>query len=66
MMTTLKKGYIFILKWLVLKPLVRLSWMVNGKILSPVRWYERKWDGHIRWRWLSDYTYWLTKYITFR
>lgn len=58
--------YFFLIKWLVLKPLVKLSYIINGKQMGKIRWYQRSFSMPIRWKWLNTITYKLTKYVHFR
>ena len=53
-------------KWLVLKPLVRLSFIINGRIMGDKKWYESHFTTPIRSKSLSRTTYRLTKYIMFK
>ena len=57
--------YFFLVKWLVLKPLVKLSYIINGKMMGDVKWYQRRFTTPVRWKWLSNVTYRLTKYVMF-
>ena len=52
-------------KWVVLKPMVKLSYIINGKMLGDVKWYQRAWDGNVRWKWLNTTSYKLSKYVMF-
>jgi hypothetical protein len=53
-------------KWLILKPLVKLSYILNGRIMGKKKWYERHFTNPIRYRRLSRLTYKLTKYVMFK
>ena len=57
--------YFFLVKWIVLKPLVKLSYIINGKLMGDVKWYQRRFTTPVRWKWLSNVTYRLTKYVMF-
>mgnify|MGYP000937051868 CR=1 FL=1 len=53
-------------KWLILKPFVKLSYILNGRIMGKKKWYERHFTNPIRYRGLSRLTYKLTKYVMFK
>lgn len=38
----IKKLYIFIVKWLLIKPITKLSYILNGRIIGKPKWYEKK------------------------
>jgi len=57
--------YFFLVKWVVLKPLVKLSYIINGKIMSDVKWYQKYFTTPVTWKWLNNITYKLTKYVMF-
>ena len=61
----IRRFYFFLVKWLVLKPLVKLSYIINGKMMGDVKWYQRHFTTPVRWKWLSNVTYRLTKYVMF-
>ena len=61
----IRRFYFFLVKWLVLKPLVKLSYIINGKLMGDVKWYQRRFTTPVRWKWLSNVTYSLTKYVMF-
>lgn len=52
-------------KWLVLKPLVKLSYIINGKMMGDIKWYQRHFTTLVRWKWLNSVSYKLTKYVMF-
>lgn len=54
-----------LVKWIVLKPLVKLSYIINGKMMGDIKWYQRHFTTTVRWRWLNSVTYKLTKYVMF-
>ena len=62
----LYRGYYFFLKWFVLKPLVKLGYIINGKIIGDVKWYQRHYTTPVRWVWLNNVSYKLTKYVLFQ
>jgi hypothetical protein len=53
-------------KWLVLKPLVKLHFIINGKVIGDIKWYQRHFTQPVRWQWLNKVTYKLTKYTMFK
>ena len=53
-------------KWLVLKPLVKLSYIINGKVIGDVKWYQRHFTTPARWKWLNNITYKLSIYVMFK
>ena len=61
----IRRFYFFLVKWLVLKPLVKLSYIINGKLMGDVKWYQRRFTTPVRWKWLSNVTYRLSKYVVF-
>ena len=63
--SVIRRFYFFLVKWLVLKPLVKLSYIINGKMMGDVKWYQRRFTTPVRWKWLSNVTYRLTKYVMF-
>ena len=60
--------YFWIVKWFAFKPITKLSYIVNGKMLGPKKWYERTYDmeNGSRWKWLTTVAYKLGKYVCFR
>ena len=54
-----------VVKFLVLKPLVKLSYIINGKVSGKIRWYQKKYNGVIKWKWLNRVCYQLTKWVMF-
>ena len=63
--SVIRRFYFFLVKWLLLKPLVKLSYIINGKMMGDVKWYQRHFTMHVRWKWLNSVTYKLTKYVMF-
>lgn len=61
----MKHIYIFLVKYMTFKPLVKLSYIINGRTLGEPKWYQRKFDGNVRWKWLMTTAYELGKYVTF-
>lgn len=61
----IRRFYFLVVKWLVLKPLINLSYIINGKIMGDVKWYQRHFTTPVRWKWLNRITYKLTKYVMF-
>ena len=61
----IRRFYFLLVKWLLLKPLVKLSYIINGKMMGDVKWYQRHFTTPVRWKWLNNVTYKLTKYIMF-
>ena len=61
----IRRFYFQLVKWLVLKPLVKLSYIINGKMMGDVKWYQRHFTTPIKWKWLNSVTYKLTKYVMF-
>lgn len=61
----IRRFYFFLVKWFALKPLVKLSYIINGKMMGDVKWYQRHFTTPVRWKWLSNVTYRLTKYVMF-
>ena len=59
----IRRFYFFLVKWLVLKPLVKISYIINGKMIGDVKWYQRHFTMPVRWKWLNSVTYRLTKYV---
>lgn len=53
-------------KWLVLKPLVKLSFILNGRVIGKKKWYERHFTHPIRYKRLNRLCYNLTKYVMFK
>jgi hypothetical protein len=54
------------IKWLILKPLVKLSYIINGKMIGDIKWYQRHFTKPVRWQWLNRVSYKLTKYVMFK
>lgn len=63
--SVIRRFYFFLVKWLLLKPLVKLSYIINGKMIGEVKWYQRHFTGKSRWRWLSRVACKLSKYVAF-
>ena len=61
----IRRFYFVIVKWLVLKPLVELSYIINGKMIGDVKWYQRHFNTPVSWKWIDSVTYKLTKYVMF-
>ena len=61
----IRRFYFLLVKWLLLKPLVKLSYIINGKMLGDAKWYQRHFTMPVRWKWLNSVTYKLTKYVMF-
>jgi len=61
----IRRFYFFLVKWLVLKPLAKLSYIINGKMMGDVKWYQRHFTMPFRWKRLNSVTYKLTKYVMF-
>ena len=61
----IRRFYFFLVKWLVLKPLVKLSYIINGKMMGDVKWYQRHFTTPVKWKWLNRVSYKLTKYVMF-
>lgn len=61
----IRRFYFLVVKWLVLKPLINLSYIINGKIMGDVKWYQRHFTTPVRWEWLNRITYKLAKYVMF-
>ena len=61
----IRRFYFLLVKWFLLKPLVKLSYIINGKIMGDVKWYQRHFTMPVRWKWLNSVTYKLTKYVMF-
>ena len=61
----IRRFYFFLVKWFVLKPLIKLSYIINGKMMGDIKWYQRHFTTPVRWKWLSNVTYRLTKYVMF-
>ena len=59
----IRRFYFFLVKWLVSKPLVKLSYIINGKVMGDVKWYQRHFTTPIKWKWLNRVSYKLTKYV---
>lgn len=59
------KFYFFLVKWLVLKPLIKMNHIINGKIIGDVKWYQRRFTMPVKSKWLNSVTYKLTKYLVF-
>lgn len=59
--------YFWLVKWLLLKPMVKLSYIINGKSLGTVRWCQRKFNPSkgFNWNWLGVTAYKLSKYVMF-
>lgn len=57
--------YFIVVKWLILKPLVKLNYIINGKMMGDIKWYQRHFTTPVRWKWLNIVTYKLTKYVMF-
>lgn len=53
-------------KWLALKPLVKLNFIINGKVMGDIKWYQRHFTTPARWQCLNKTTYKLTKYTMFK
>ena len=54
-----------LVKFLILKPMVKLSYIINGKVMGKVKWYQRNFTGDYKWKWLNRTAYKLTKYVMF-
>ena len=63
--SVIRRFYFFLVKWLVLKPLIKLSYIINGKMMGDIKWYQRNFTTPVRWRWLNNVTYRLSKYVLF-
>ena len=61
----IRRFYFFLVKCLVLKPLVKLSYIINGKMMGDVKWYQRHFTTPVKWKWLNRVSYKLTKYVMF-
>ena len=53
-------------KWLVLKPLVKLSFVLNDRMMGKNKWYERHFTNAIRYKRFNRLCYKLTKYVMFK
>ena len=53
-------------KWLILKPLVKLSFVLNGRMIGKKKWYESHFTNPIRYKILTKLCYNLTKYVMFK
>lgn len=51
----------FLVRYILFKPLCKLDYIVNGKIIGPIRWYQRPFS--VRWRLLHHITYELAKFV---
>jgi hypothetical protein len=64
-LAVIHRFYFLLVKCLVLKPLVKISYIINGKIMGDVKWYQRHFTTPVRWKWLNRVSYKLTKYVMF-
>jgi hypothetical protein len=55
-----------IVRCLVLKPLVKISSIFNGRIMGKKKWYERHFTPTIRHKRLNRICYRLTMYVIFK
>ena len=55
----------FIFKWVIFKPILRLNSIINGKI-SNIKWYESRFNGNFRWKWLGEFSYSLSKKVMYK
>ena len=46
----IRRSYFLLVKWLVLKPLIKLSYIINGKMMGDVKWYQRHFTTPVRWK----------------
>lgn len=69
-LTQLWWGFHFwFVKWFILKPLVKLNNIVNGRFLSQFtkkKWYNMPFKSPCRCKWLNTTSYKLTKYVIFK
>ena len=61
----ISRFYIFLVKYLILKPLVQINYIVNGKMMGKIKWYQRSFTKPIRNRFLNTISYNLSKYVMF-
>lgn len=61
----ISRFYIFLVKYLILKPLVQINYIVNGKMMGKIKWYQRSFTTPIRSRFLNTMSYNLSKYVMF-
>ena len=53
----------FLIKWLLCKPMTKLSYIVNGKSMGETKWYQKEYKGgKPTWPWLLHTAYKLAKY----
>jgi len=57
--------YFWLVKWLVLKPMIKIGYIINGKLIGRKKWYQRSWDGKVRNNWIHITSYKLTKHVLF-
>ena len=55
-----------IVKWIVLKPLLKLGYIINGKLIGEIKWYQKQFTTPVKNKILSDITFQITKYIMFK
>jgi hypothetical protein len=61
----ISRFYIFLVKYVLLKPLVQINYVVNGKMMGEIKWYQRSFTTPIRSRFLNTISYNLSKYVMF-
>ena len=63
--SVIRRFYFFLVKWLLLKPIVKLTYIINGKMIGKVKWYQRHYTSPPKWKWLNRTAYKLSKYVAF-
>jgi len=62
----IKKLYIFIVKWLLAKPITKLSYILNGRTIGKPKWYEKQqFISPVPYPFVLNTAYKLTKYVMF-
>ena len=57
------KFHFWFVKWFAMKPMVELNWIINGKYGKSKKWYHSKFNGIPNWKWLSDNSNNILKYV---
>jgi hypothetical protein len=57
--------YIFLVKYILLKPLVQINYIINGKMMGKIKWYQRSFSTPVKIRFLNTISYKLSKYVMF-
>jgi hypothetical protein len=61
----ISRFYIFLVKYVLLKPLVQINYIINGKMMGKIKWYQRSFTTPVKSRFLNTISYKLSKYVMF-